>query len=71
MDLQRGTAAATQLGVDRHAHQLWSFCFIFVHLENIHCASLLGSGCIRLAQSSDALRVGLSSLPLKIFPASS
>ncbi|MDP9762508.1 hypothetical protein QE433_005367 [Agrobacterium tumefaciens] len=42
-NLQRGTAAATELGGDRHVHQLKALCLIFDHHENIYCATQLCS----------------------------
>lgn len=43
LNLQRGTAAATELGGDRHVHQLKALCLIFDHHENIYCAMQLCS----------------------------
>lgn len=41
LNLQRGTAAATELGGDRHLHQLQALCPNFDQLENIYCAMQL------------------------------
>jgi hypothetical protein len=43
LNLQRGTAAATELGGNRHLHQLKALCLIFDHNENIYRATQLCS----------------------------
>lgn len=48
LNLQRGTAAATELGGDRHVHQLQALCLNFDQTENIYCAMQLCGGCVGL-----------------------
>jgi hypothetical protein len=57
IDLQRGTAAAAELGGHRHLHQLQALCLIFGQSENIYCAMQLCGHCVGLiAEVSRQLR---------------